>query len=159
LPDILVAAALLLLPSAAFATCGTRGGPGYRGPDGHCVSWANIDKVCGVDRSRCQAENTIATPSTTTKPLPLISTVQAQAQYVDWGEKSARLDLGMSEQQVMNAVGYRPTKVEMDTCGQNTGKPWQCKIHTYGSWQYSLTVYFSQSSYDGTWHTNSWNVL
>jgi hypothetical protein len=67
-----VVLALLLLPSAAFATCGTRGGPGYRGPDGHCVSWANIDKVCGTDRSRCQAENTVAAPpiAAATKPLP-----------------------------------------------------------------------------------------
>jgi hypothetical protein len=29
-----------MLTDAAFATCGTRGGPGYRGPDGKCVGWA-----------------------------------------------------------------------------------------------------------------------
>lgn len=32
---------------AAFATCGEKGGPGYRGPDGKCVGWANLRKVCG----------------------------------------------------------------------------------------------------------------
>jgi hypothetical protein len=31
----------------ASAECGERGGPGYRGPDGHCVGWANIGKICG----------------------------------------------------------------------------------------------------------------
>ena len=28
--------------------CGCRGGPGYRGPNGQCVGWANLNKVCGV---------------------------------------------------------------------------------------------------------------
>jgi hypothetical protein len=41
------------------AACGTRGGPGYRGPDGKCVSWAGIGRVCGNPPSlRCTAENT-----------------------------------------------------------------------------------------------------
>jgi hypothetical protein len=39
----------LLCISAAFACsgCGCRGGPGYRGPDGHCVGFANLKRVCG----------------------------------------------------------------------------------------------------------------
>lgn len=36
-----------LLPAMTEAACGTRGGPGYRGPDGKCVGWANLRKVCG----------------------------------------------------------------------------------------------------------------
>jgi hypothetical protein len=35
---ILAAALVIALPSIASATCGTKGGPGYRGPDGRCVS-------------------------------------------------------------------------------------------------------------------------
>jgi hypothetical protein len=41
----------------AFATCGTRGGPGYRGPDGKCVGWADIGRKCGnPPSSRCTPE-------------------------------------------------------------------------------------------------------
>jgi hypothetical protein len=62
-----------------------------------------------------------------------------------WGSKSALLDLGMTEQQVMNAIGYRPNKVEMQTCGQSSqGGPW---------------VLFEQSPRDGAWRTNSWSVF
>lgn len=41
------AAVALLSPAIAAAACGERGGPGYRGPDGKCVGWANLRKVCG----------------------------------------------------------------------------------------------------------------
>ncbi len=27
--------------------CGCKGGPGYRGPDGRCVSFKNLERVCG----------------------------------------------------------------------------------------------------------------
>ncbi len=37
----------LAAPTAAQATCGEKGGPGYRSPDGKCVGWANLRKVCG----------------------------------------------------------------------------------------------------------------
>jgi hypothetical protein len=40
---------MLLSTTAALACsgCGCRGGPGYRGPDGKCVGWENIGRVCG----------------------------------------------------------------------------------------------------------------
>lgn len=47
----IIAAAALLWPAAVDAACGTRGGPGYRGPDGKCVGWANFRKVCGSSPS------------------------------------------------------------------------------------------------------------
>jgi len=41
-------------PSAAFAQevcrckgCGCKGGPGWRGPDGTCVSTAKLAEICG----------------------------------------------------------------------------------------------------------------
>jgi len=37
----------LLIGDPAFAECGDRGGPGYRGPRGRCVGWADIGKTCG----------------------------------------------------------------------------------------------------------------
>jgi len=27
--------------------CGCKGGPGYRGPDGKCVGFRNLDRICG----------------------------------------------------------------------------------------------------------------
>jgi hypothetical protein len=55
----LVIFAILIAPTTAYALCGDSGGPGYRGPDGKCVSWLNIGKVCGCPPStRCMPENT-----------------------------------------------------------------------------------------------------
>ena len=49
-------ALVIALPSLANATCGTRGGPELRGPDGKCQSWDQVRSVCGADGSRCQRE-------------------------------------------------------------------------------------------------------
>lgn len=32
--------------------CGCHGGPGYRGPDGHCVGKKNLARVCGSPPSK-----------------------------------------------------------------------------------------------------------
>ncbi len=56
---ILIATIVLLAPAMAHACdgCGCRGGPGYRGPNGKCVGWAQIGKVCGSPPTeRCTAE-------------------------------------------------------------------------------------------------------
>jgi len=37
--------------------CGCKGGPGYRAPDGHCVGFRELDKVCGNPPTRCVFEN------------------------------------------------------------------------------------------------------
>jgi len=37
----------LLIGDPVFAERGDRGGPGYRGPSGRCVGWADIGKTCG----------------------------------------------------------------------------------------------------------------
>ena len=38
--------------------CGCKGGPGYRGPDGRCVGFKNLAKVCGAPAEmRCTFEN------------------------------------------------------------------------------------------------------
>ena len=52
----LAAALIIAMPSIASATCGTRGGPGLRGPDGKCLSWDRVNSACGSDGSRCQRE-------------------------------------------------------------------------------------------------------
>jgi hypothetical protein len=48
---------LLATTPFAVAACGDRGGPGYRGPDGKCVSWEALGRVCGSPPSmRCTGE-------------------------------------------------------------------------------------------------------
>lgn len=38
--------------------CGCKGGPGYRGPDGKCVGFKNLEKICGSPPElRCRFEN------------------------------------------------------------------------------------------------------
>jgi hypothetical protein len=49
---------LVAATSVAEATCGDRGGPGYRGPDGKCVSWEALGRVCGSPPTRCAPERT-----------------------------------------------------------------------------------------------------
>ncbi|MFG1250101.1 hypothetical protein [Xanthobacter flavus] len=62
--------AVLLLPAAFLQAkeacperppcrgCGCKGGPGYRGPDGRCVGFADLSKICGEPPTqRCVFEN------------------------------------------------------------------------------------------------------
>lgn len=43
--------------STTIAACGDKGGPGYRGPNGRCVGWADIGRTCGnPPTTRCQPE-------------------------------------------------------------------------------------------------------
>lgn len=56
-PTIAILAAILI-PTTALPACGDRGGPGYRGPSGRCVGWADIGRTCGSPpTTRCTAEN------------------------------------------------------------------------------------------------------
>jgi len=76
----------------------------------------------------------------------------------DWGLLSARLAPLMTERQVMTAIGYRPNKVELQTCGRDAaGGSWQCKKFMFGSLNYNLSVFFENHS-DHTWRVNSWFV-
>ncbi len=54
-----LAAVAFSLPAEAGGSrgCGSRGGPGYRGPDGQCVGKKNLNAVCGVPpTSKCTYE-------------------------------------------------------------------------------------------------------
>ena len=62
----MLAVEMLLGAAPAFAAChdrppcsgcGCKGGPGYRAPDGHCVGFRELDKVCGNPPTRCVFEN------------------------------------------------------------------------------------------------------
>jgi hypothetical protein len=48
---------LVAATSSPEAACGDRGGPGCRGPDGKCVSWEALGRICGSPPStRCTCE-------------------------------------------------------------------------------------------------------
>ena len=56
-PILLTGFVFSIDPSFACSGCGCRGGPGYRGPDGNCVSWKTIGRVCGSPPTlSCSAE-------------------------------------------------------------------------------------------------------
>jgi hypothetical protein len=74
----------------------------------------------------------------------------------DWGCKSIRLKEEMTEEQVVNAMEYRPNKVEMKTCGGRTEHPWSCKLFTFGDLFSNIMVYFH--NVDDLWVVNSWDV-
>jgi len=44
---MLIILAALVVSTLAEAACGDRGGPGYRGPDGKCLSWQDLGRKCG----------------------------------------------------------------------------------------------------------------
>jgi len=52
---------LIFSTALAAAACGERGGPGYRGPNGKCVSWEAIDRICGSPaEKKCTSESVAA---------------------------------------------------------------------------------------------------
>ena len=53
----IVAITLMVILGVRAPTCGERGGPGYRGPDGQCVSGANIARIAAVPRRRIAPPN------------------------------------------------------------------------------------------------------
>lgn len=83
------------------------------------------------------------------KPAPTLSS---------YGALSPRLKQEMTEQQVLTALATPPTKSEMSTCGQQTGRPWQCKTLMFGEPLNNVTVYFYNDKDDGNWRVNNWNA-
>lgn len=80
----------------------------------------------------------------------------AQTQ-VSLGEYSLRLSTGMTEAEVIKAVGYLPNKAEVKTCGGETPQgPWRCRKLTFGNSRYNLTVY--EQSDGNEWIVNGWDV-
>jgi hypothetical protein len=76
---------------------------------------------------------------------------------VNWGAMSLRLSENMTEQQVINAIGYSPSKAELKTCGQRSATgSWDCKIFTYGGGSTFLLVYMHRSG--NSWIVNGWTV-
>ena len=52
-----VALFLLFAPEALARGCGSKDGPGYRGPNGKCVGFQQLYRVCGnPPTTRCKLE-------------------------------------------------------------------------------------------------------
>jgi hypothetical protein len=82
------------------------------------------------------------------------SAPQTTPDYRAW---SLQLKEGMTEDTVLHTLGAPPTKVELKTCGQDLGKPWQCKSWGYGGLLNNLTIFFQKQA-DNLWRVNSWTV-
>lgn len=54
---IIAGSLICAMATAAHATCGTRGGPGFRDQNGRCVGWDALGRICGSPpTTRCTAE-------------------------------------------------------------------------------------------------------
>jgi hypothetical protein len=75
----------------------------------------------------------------------------------DWGPFSLRLSEDMTEQQVINVIGYQPNQVTLETCGnQSSNGPWECRILIFGSKYNGLTILERRNG--PFWVVNSWFV-
>jgi hypothetical protein len=85
--------------------------------------------------------------------------VFAQCFQVNFAPLGAKLNEDTTEAQVVGALGYTPTAVSLDTCGQKSDSgPWQCKIEMFGGdCSGSLRVYFRKTK-DGVWVVNNWDA-
>jgi hypothetical protein len=86
-----------------------------------------------------------------------LAQTNSQPTEPNYGQLSLRLNPGMSEQQVLNALG-QPTNTKLSTsCGRDVGTPFTCKIWTYGFFAMnSVVVYFDQNP-AGSWVVMAWH--
>jgi hypothetical protein len=96
--------------------------------------------------------------------IALIATVVLSAcasRPGNWQPMSLRLREGMTEDQAIAAIGYKPDTTEVVTCGGSRGAGWECRMLTFGSsgtdQQHPLIVY--EANHQGAWRVDSWNVL
>ena len=81
-----------------------------------------------------------------------------QAIAEDWGSFSLLLSEGMTENQVIQAIGYSPNKAELRTCGAETASgEWTCRIITFRDRGGRLEIFQRRSANDA-WVVNSWRV-
>jgi hypothetical protein len=80
------------------------------------------------------------------------------AQYPNRAAQSLRLNAGMTEPEVVAALG-EPASSELATCGQALGTPWSCKFWKYygGRTANNLTVTFSNAGGKG-WIVSGWQL-
>ena len=62
----------------------------------------------------------------------------------------------MTEDEVKHALGYSPNKVDLETCGGDTGRPFPCKVYQFGDSNSGILVVFSNE--DGKYRVILWRV-
>ena len=80
-------------------------------------------------------------------------------QQKDYNSSSLRLKKDMSEQEVAATIGSSPDKVDMVTCVDHSGSPWQCRTWIYygGHPKNSLRLVFYQAD-DKQWRVAAWQI-
>ena len=75
-------------------------------------------------------------------------------------EFNYKIQQGMTESSLVTAFGYRPSEINMQTCGTATPTPWQCKVYIYKISAYPidkmLIIFFRQGE-NGSWIVNNWH--
>ena len=94
--------------------------------------------------------------ATTSIPDNNATTTSQNLPSLDAGRASQNIRVGMTEPQLIEAVGQEPDQVEMQTCGAATSKPWQCKVVTFFGHAVGNNLHVYMSPSDST--VNSWNV-
>ncbi len=96
--------------------------------------------------------------------IPLLATVAMSAcasRPSDWRPFGLRLQQGMSESQVIAAIGYAPDRAEVVTCDAERGGAWECRRLSFDSpgfeQHHPLIVY--EANQGGVWRVDSWNTL
>ena len=82
----------------------------------------------------------------------------AAGSYPDRGAQSERLNVGMTEGEVVAVFG-EPAHKTLSTCGRTFNDPWSCKKWSYngGRTGNNLEIRFRNMS-DKDWTVNSWRV-
>ena len=73
----------------------------------------------------------------------------------DYRRLTIQLKPGMSEREVTNLMG-KANQSALTTCGQETGKPWQCKILAYSRASSGIRIFFGQKEPTGEWLVVGW---
>jgi hypothetical protein len=77
---------------------------------------------------------------------------------VDFSTYGGRLKEGMTEDQVVQAMGFQANNISLSTCGASSKDgAWQCKIEVWGSTcRGDMRIYFQKVG--EVWIINNWNA-
>ncbi len=89
-------------------------------------------------------------------PIAVLFGLSSPLHASGWGELSSRLTENMTEDEVKHALGYSPNKVDLETCGGGTGRPYPCKVYTFGDANSGIFVVFQ--NWEGRYRVMLWNV-
>jgi hypothetical protein len=71
---------------------------------------------------------------------------------------SRQISQNMTESDVVARIGAPPKSISMQTCGGDSGRPWQCKVYRYDHDAHVLWIYFMYAG-GGVWVVNNWIVV